>query len=96
MAMINERRDARLEVRVPPSLRDRVSRAATLSGQTVAAFVTSVVQEAAQRVIDGADQTQLTVVEFDRLLHALDAEPTPNASLREAAARYRLLGTSEA
>ena len=54
-----ERRSERLEVRVPPTLHGRVSRAAALRGQTVAAFVTAAVQDAAQKAIEDAEVTRV-------------------------------------
>lgn len=84
-----EARSQRLEVRVPPSLHSRVARAAALRGQTVAAFVTAAVQEAAHRAIEDAEVTRLNGEDFARLAAALDATPAPNAALRIAAKRYR-------
>jgi uncharacterized protein (DUF1778 family) len=89
---IRQRRSARLEVRVPPSLHGRVERAAALRGQTVAAFVTTVVQDAAQRTIEEAEVTRLNGHDFDRLLAALDDAPEPNAALKNALARRRKNG----
>jgi uncharacterized protein (DUF1778 family) len=66
-----------------------VSRAAALRGQTVAAFVTSAVNDAAQRAIEDAEVTRLNSEDFDRLLRDLDASPEPNAALRKAVERYR-------
>jgi uncharacterized protein (DUF1778 family) len=93
---IQERRSERLEVRVPPSLHTRVSRAAALRGQTVAAFVTAAVSDAARRTIEDAEVTRLNSKDFDRLLRGLDAAPEPNAALRTAASRYRAQASSGA
>lgn len=84
-----ERRSERLEVRVPPSLHGRVTQAAALRGQTVAAFVTAAVQDAAQRAIEDAETTRVARGDFEQLLAALDAAGEPNDALRAAAARYR-------
>ena len=84
-----ERRSERLEVRVPPSLHDRVNQAAALRGQTVAAFVTAAVQDAAQQAIEDAEITRLNAADFDQLVAALDTITEPNAALKAAAARYR-------
>ena len=62
---------------------------AALRGQTVAAFVTSAVQDAAQRTMEDAQVTRLNRDEFDALVRALDAEAMPNPALRAAAARHR-------
>jgi uncharacterized protein (DUF1778 family) len=91
-----ERRSRRLEVRVPPSLHGRVSHAAALRGQTVAAFVTAAVQDAAQRAIEDAEVTRLNRDDFERLARALEVDAAPNQALRAAAARHRALASGEA
>lgn len=91
VAEAQERRSERLEVRVPPSLHSRVSHAAALRGQTVAAFVTAAVQDAAQRAIEDAEVTRLNRNDFDRLARALETDAAPNKALRAAAARHRAL-----
>lgn len=88
----SERRSERLEVRVPPSLRDRVVRAAALRGQTVASFVTAAVQDAAERAIENEEITRLRAEDFARLQQALDNPPEPTPALREAFERYKALG----
>src|SRR4051794_9330755 len=88
-AEAQERRSERLEVRVPPSLHSRVSQAAALRGQTVAAFVTAAVQDAAQRAIEDAEVTRLNRDDFDRLARALETDAPANEALRAAAARHR-------
>ncbi|MFZ4072505.1 MAG: DUF1778 domain-containing protein [Caulobacterales bacterium] len=89
MAAVSERRTERLEVRVPPSLHARVAEAAALRGLTVAAFVTSAVEEAAKRAINDAHTTSLNVADFENLLAALDRPPEPNDALRAAMKRHR-------
>lgn len=91
VAKSQERRSERLEVRVPPSLHSRVAQAAALRGQTLAAFVTAAVQDAAQRAIDDAEVTRLNRDDFAALVRALDADAEPNAALRAAAARHRAI-----
>lgn len=90
-ARSQERRSERLEVRVPPSLHSRVSQAAALRGQTLAAFVTAAVQDAAQRAIEDAEVTRLNREDFAALARALDTEAEPNDMLRAAAARHRAI-----
>lgn len=85
-----ERRSERLEVRVPPSLHARVAEAAALRGLTVAAFVTTAVEEAAQRAITDAQTTILSAADFERLLSALDQPAEPNAALGAAMTRRRV------
>ena len=87
-ARSQERRSERLEGRVPPSLHNRVSQAAALRGQTLAAFVTAAVQDAAQRAIEDAEVTRLNRNDFAALVRALDTEAEPNHALRAAAARH--------
>jgi len=96
VAGTQERRSERLEVRVPPSLHDRVSRAAALRGQTVAAFVTAAVQDASQRALEDAEITRLNRDDFEALNHSLDAVAMPNEALRAAASRYSALTSGNA
>lgn len=86
-----ERRSERLEVRVPPSLHNRVSQAAALRGQTVAAFVTAAVQDAAQRAMDDAEVTRLNRDEFAEVMRAINGEREPNSALAAAVARHRAI-----
>jgi uncharacterized protein (DUF1778 family) len=85
-----------LEVRVPPSLHSRVSHAAALRGQTVAAFVTAAVQDAAQRAIEDAEVTRLNRDDFDQLVRALETDAAPNKALRAAAAHYHAHASGDA
>jgi uncharacterized protein (DUF1778 family) len=62
-----------------------------LRGQTLAAFVTAAVQDAAQRAIDDAEVTRLNRDDFATVLRALDTESEPNDALRAAAARHRAI-----
>lgn len=94
VARSQERRSERLEVRVPPSLHSRVSQAAALRGQTLAAFVSAAVQDAAQRAIEDAEVTRLNRDDFAALVRALDAEVEPNqrcAPPRRGTARSRAM-----
>lgn len=91
VAKAEERRSERLEVRVPPSLHSRVTHAAALRGQTIAAFVTAAVQDAAQRAIEDAEVTRLNRDDFERLVSELEASAAPNKALRAAARRHRAI-----
>ncbi|CAM8663203.1 DUF1778 domain-containing protein [Sphingobium sp. H39-3-25] len=86
-----ERRSEPLEVRVPPSLHSRVSQATALHGQTVAAFVTAAIQDAAQRAIDDAKVTRLNRDEFAEVMRAIDSDREPNSALAAAVARHRTI-----
>lgn len=91
VARSHERRSERLEVRVPPSLHSRVSQAAALRGQTLAAFVTAAVQDAAQRAIEDAEVTRLNRHDFAALVRALETDAEPNHALRAAAVRHHAI-----
>jgi|GEM_PF-1846389 len=84
-----EPRSERIEVRVPPSLHERVTQAAALRGQTLAAFVTAAVNNAALQALEDAEVTRLNAADFDALMTALDAVTEPHAALKAAASRYR-------
>lgn len=76
-------------VHLPQSLHNLVRYAAALRGQTVAAFVTAAVQDAAHRAIEDAEVTQLNRDDSDRLTRVLEGDAAPNKTLRAAAARHR-------
>ena len=85
--------EVRIEIRLPASLKGEIEQAAALHHQTVEAFATFVLAEAARKVLEAgtADHRYVTLSERDakRFLEMLDADPTPNAALLAAAKHYR-------
>ena len=84
--------DARIEFRLPSTLKEEIERAAMVQNQSLTDFATAVLTETARKVL--ADHAQhehvrLTNRDRDRFLKMLDADAAPNAALRAAAKRHR-------
>ncbi|QQS31942.1 MAG: DUF1778 domain-containing protein [Acidobacteriota bacterium] len=82
----------RINVRVEPLVKERVSRAASLLGQDLTEFTVSTLNEKAIAVIDESERFELTQAEKDAFFEILDrpaAKPTKTAL--DAARRYKRL-----
>lgn len=82
----------RLELRLPPEVKDLWERAAALSGQDRSAFVRETVTEYATRVVEAAQTITLTRDQGERFLEALEMPGQPDPRLREAARKLDTLG----
>jgi uncharacterized protein (DUF1778 family) len=78
---------ARLDLRLDPSDKARIARAADLRGVPVSAFVRDAVLREAESVMAAELTVTLSVQESLRFLNALDAPFAPNAKLKKALAR---------
>jgi len=83
------RRNARLEARVTPKLKERLARAASLQGRSVTDFIITAATEAATRIL--REQEVLTLSARDRkaFVAALLKPPTPRGRLARAVKRYK-------
>ncbi len=96
-AAIDEPKSARLEARTQPSVKQTISRAATISGVDVSSFVVSAAFKAAQEAIEAQKVTMLDS-EADRAVffNALENPPQPNKRLKEAfALRKNLIANAD-
>jgi uncharacterized protein (DUF1778 family) len=78
---------ARLDLRLDPTDKARIARAADLRGVPVSAFVRDAVLREADSVMAAALTVTLSVEESRRFLKALDAPFRPNEKLKKALAR---------
>ncbi len=78
---------ARLDLRLNPSDKERIARAADLRGVPVSAFVRDAVLREAESVMAAELTVTLSAKESRRFLDALDAPFQPNAKLNKALAR---------
>ncbi|MDO5610471.1 MAG: DUF1778 domain-containing protein [Pseudomonadota bacterium] len=78
---------ARLDLRLDPSDKARITRAADLRGVAVSAFVRDAVLREAENVMAAELTVTLSAAESKRFLKALDAPFQPNAKLKKALAR---------
>ncbi|MDE0523602.1 MAG: DUF1778 domain-containing protein [Boseongicola sp.] len=96
-AAVDEPKSARLEARTWPSVKDAISRAATLSGVEVSSFVVSAAYNAAHTTIKAHKMTILES-EADRaaFFGALENPPKPNDRLKNAfALREKLIANAD-
>ncbi|KGK58427.1 DUF1778 domain-containing protein [Xanthomonas cannabis] len=78
---------ARLDLRLDPADKARISRAADLRGVPLSVFVRDAVMREAESVMAAELTVTLSAEESRRFLKALDAPFQPNAKLRKALAR---------
>ncbi|MGH8192372.1 MAG: DUF1778 domain-containing protein [Rhodanobacteraceae bacterium] len=80
---------ARLDLRLSPTDKDRIARAADLRGVPVSAFVREAVLRAADEMMVGTNPITLSPAETRRLLAALDKPFKPGRRLKEALQKGR-------
>ena len=85
----NEKATGHIEMRVRPSDKERISRAAELSGVKLATFVRTVAAREAERVLREHQTTVLSERDRRMLLEALDNPPPPTPAARDAVRSYR-------
>lgn len=78
-----------IEVRISTELHTMLKRAAELQGQTMADFVVTAIQEAAQRAIEQAEIVRLSLADQECFAQALLSPPKPAPALVLAFARHR-------
>lgn len=78
-----------IEARISTELHAMLKRAAELQGQTMADFVVTAIQEAAQRAIEQAEVVRLSLADQECLAQALLSPPKPTPALERAFARHR-------
>jgi uncharacterized protein (DUF1778 family) len=83
------KKEARLEARIPASQKRLLERAASLRGTSLTDFVISSAQEAATKTIKDFEILTLCDEAREVFVNALLNPPEPNERLRAAAARYR-------
>lgn len=78
---------ARLDLRLDPADKARISRAADLRGVPLSVFVRDAILREAESVVAAQLSVTLSVAESRRFLKALDAPFRPNAKLKRALSR---------
>lgn len=77
---------ARLDLRLNPTDKDRIARAADLRGVPLSAFVRDAVLREAESVMAAELTVTLSAAESRRFMAALDKPFSPNAKLKKAMA----------
>ena len=85
----DERATDNIEMRVRPSDKDRISRAAELSGVKLTTFVRASAAREAERILREHQTTTLSERDRQALLEALDNPPPPTRAARDAVRDYR-------
>ena len=88
-ASSDEKATDHLEMRVKPSDKERLSRAAELTGVRLTTFVRASAVREAERVLHEHQTTVLSERDRRTLLEALDNPPAPTRAARDAVRGYR-------
>lgn len=81
--------DARLGLRLSREHKDKIEKAALISGQNVSDFITTTALRSALEILDRHAQTVLSDRDRDIFLALMDAADEPNDALKAAAAEYK-------
>lgn len=84
-------KDARLNIRIRPDIKDRIEKAANISGKTLTDFAISALSETADQVLERHHVTELSDRDRDIFLRVLDQKSKPNALLIRAAKTHKKL-----
>ena len=85
----DERATDNIEMRVKPSDKQRISRAAELTGVKLTTFVRASAAREAERILREHQTTTLSERDRRALLEALDSPPPPTRVARDAVRDYR-------
>ncbi len=86
-----ERTISRLNFRLSFELKEKIERAATVSGVTVTDFAISALVNSAEEVLDKHQTRTLSDRDRDLFLEMLDSSKKPNRALREAVKAHKKL-----
>lgn len=82
---------ARLNIRLRPEVKDRIERAANISGKTLTDFAVSVLSESAEGVLERHEAATLSDRDREIFLSVLDEKAKPNALLRRSRKTHKRL-----
>ena len=83
---------SRLSIRLPANVKERIERAAIVSGLSLTDFTIANLTESANEVLESHDFRKLSIRDRDIFLAMLDADNEPNKKLIEASkARKELI-----
>lgn len=88
-ASSNEKSTDSIEMRVKPSVKSHIAKAAELMGIPLTTFVRAAAAREAERVLGQHQTTVLSGRDQRALLAALDSPPPPTSAAKDAVARYR-------
>ena len=79
----------RMHFRLAPEIKERVVRAAAITGQGLTDFAVSALKEVADEILERHDSVLLNRKDYHFFLKSLDDHRKPSRRSRLAAARYR-------
>jgi uncharacterized protein (DUF1778 family) len=79
----------RLNFRLSKEIKDRVVKAATITGQALTDFAVSAISERADEILSRHNKIMLDKEEYDFFLQVLSEDREPSERSRAAAERYR-------
>ena|SRR2546425_1282115 len=79
----------RMHFRLAPEIKDRVTRAAAITGQGLTDFAVSALNERANEILERHESVLLDAKEYHFFLKSLDKDRKPSRRSAAAAARYR-------
>ena len=86
--MKQETRTARIDARLPESVRGMIEKAASLQGRTLSEFVVSSARVAAEEAISQHETLQLKNADRERFIDALMNPPEVTPAMQRAAERH--------
>jgi len=86
-------KDARLNIRLRPDIKERIERAANLSGKSLTDFAVNALSETADGVIEHHQTTTMSDKDRDIFLRVLDERVNPNALLLRSRKTHKRLIT---
>jgi len=96
MPTTEQTKTERVQVRIDPTAKHMLERAAALANTTVSAFVVNSALDAASHLIREREQLVLSTRDWEVFFDALANPPKPNAALRKAFATHKRLITQTA
>lgn len=88
---IYREKDARMDFRLRPDLKDRIEKAASVSGKSVTDFAVSTLVETADDILERYHVAELSNRDRDLFLSILDQDAGPNEKLLRAAKTHEKL-----
>lgn len=82
-------RDARIDLRLSQEHKRMIEQAASVTGQSLSDFTEAHLVEAAQRAIEAATVTQLSIRDSDTFLGLIECDAKPNKALNDAVNRHK-------
>lgn len=88
MTEANAAKSERINLRLNPSVKRQIERAASFEGKTVSGFIVSSAIENAERAIREHETSTPSRRDAERFFDALANPPAPNAKLRKALSEH--------